>query len=127
MEYLTLSSASVSPPVRGFDAHTDAWAQYYRANGGDTEIGRYLPQKLTAAGFHVTNMQCVGGMARPGDPWWRWWRRLMEDFGDKLVSKGFMTAGALHDLHHDWALAERDPNAFLYTPVLLQIIALKDS
>ncbi|MGZ8197342.1 MAG: class I SAM-dependent methyltransferase [Burkholderiales bacterium] len=127
MEYLTLRSASVSPPVRGFDAHTEAWAQYYRSNGGDTGVGRYLPQKLTAAGFHVTYTHCVGGMARPSHRWWSWWGRLMEDFGETLVTNGFMAAGALQDLHHDWALAARDPNAFMYTPVLLQLVARKPS
>jgi SAM-dependent methyltransferase len=125
MEYLTLESATSSPPVRGFDAHTRAWAQYYRANGGDTHIGRHLPQRLTRAGFHVTYTSCVGGMARPSHRWWTWWGRLMEDFGDTLVANDFMTAEALQNLQHDWALASTNPDAFIYTPVLLQLVARK--
>jgi SAM-dependent methyltransferase len=127
MEYLTLESAACSPPVRGFDAHTRGWVEYYRANGGDTQVGRYLPERLTRAGFHVTYTSCVGGMARPSHRWWTWWGRLMSDFGDALVSNGFMTAEALQHLQHDWALVSSDPNAFIYTPVLLQLVARKSS
>lgn len=127
MEYLTLESATSSPPVRGFDAHTRAWADYYRAHGADTQIARYLPERLTRAGFHVTYTSCAGGMARPSHRWWTWWGRLMDDFGHTLVSHGFMTAEALQHLQHDWALASRNPNAFIYTPVLLQLVARKSS
>lgn len=125
MEYLTLHSATCSPAVRGFDAHTQGWVDYYRSNGGDTAVGRYLPEKLTAAGFQVTYTGCVGGMARPGDRWWIWWGRLMQDFGDKLVSNRFMTAETLEHLQHDWLLVSKNPNAFIYTPVLLQLVARK--
>jgi SAM-dependent methyltransferase len=123
MEYLTLGSATCSPPVRGFDAHTRAWIDYYVANGGDTTVGAILPAKLTAAGFEVVAADCVGGMARPGTRWWTWWGRLMSDFGEKLVEGGFMTAAEHHGLHEDWARASSDPLAFIYTPVLVQIVA----
>jgi ubiquinone/menaquinone biosynthesis C-methylase UbiE len=127
MEYLTLGSATSSPPIGGFDAHTRAWTDYYRAHGADTQIGQYLPERLTRAGFHVTYTSCVGGMARPSHRWWKWWGRLMEDFGDTLVSNGLMSAGALQHLQQDWALASSNPNAFIYTPVLLQLVARKSS
>jgi hypothetical protein len=82
---------------------------------------------LTRAGFHVTYTSCAGGMARPSDRWWTWWGRLMDDFGDTLVANGFMTAEALRNLQHDWTLASSNPNAFIYTPVLLQLVARKTS
>jgi hypothetical protein len=127
MEYLTLDSATSSPPIRGFDAHTRAWVDYYRAHDADTQVGRYLPERLTRAGFHVTYTSCVGGMTRPSHRWWTWWGRLMEDFGDTLVSNGFMTAGDLRTLQHDWALASANTDAFIFTPVLLQLVARKSS
>ena len=127
MEYLTLDSATSSPRIRGFDDHTRAWVNYYRAHGADTQIGRALPERLTRAGFHVTYTSCVGGMARPSHRWWTWWGRLMEDFGDTLVARGFMTAEALRNVQHDWALASGNPDAFIYTPVLLQLVARKSS
>jgi cyclopropane fatty-acyl-phospholipid synthase-like methyltransferase len=125
MEYLTLESATCSPPIRGFDAHTRAWIEYYLRNGGDTAVGRTLATKLAGAGFDIASIECVGGMARPGAPWWNWWGRLMADFGEKLVDDGVMAAADLQDLRTDWARASTDPRAFIYTPVLVQIVAKK--
>ena len=125
MEYLTLASATCSPPIRGFDAHTVAWTDYYRANGGDTCVGTYLPTRLKDAGFTVTHIDCVGGPARPSERWWSWWGRLMDDFGDKLVALSFMSPEELSGLRADWTRIAREENAFIYTPILVQIVARK--
>ena len=123
MEYLTLESTTSSPPMRGFDAHTQAWIRYYAKYGGDTTVGTYLPSRLAAAGFDVTSIECVGGVARPNDRWWRWWGRLIEDFGEKLVDEGLMAAEEHSGLRHDWREAATNRAAFIYTPVLVQIVA----
>jgi ubiquinone/menaquinone biosynthesis C-methylase UbiE len=125
MEYLTLSSATCSPPARGFDAHTHAWIRYYREHGGDTAIGSYLPDRLRNAGFTLAYLNCVGGMARSGSRWWNWWGRLISDFGEKLVAAELMTAHDLRCLRQDWRERSSDPSAFIYTPVLLQVVARK--
>jgi len=125
MEYLTLQSAASSPPLRGFDAHTRAWTRYYANHGGDTAIGSHLPAKLAAAGFEIAHVSCVGGMADPSHRWWPWWGRLIEDFGDKLAAEGLMSAEELRDLRLDWHDASGRPGAFIYTPVLLQVVARK--
>jgi SAM-dependent methyltransferase len=125
MEYLTLGSTTCSPPIRGFDAHTRAWVEYYLKNGGDTAVGTYLPDRLARAGFAVTHTACVGGMADPSHRWWSWWGRLIEDFGEKLVADRLMTADDLQCLKNDWTRLSRQPTAFIYTPVLLQVVARK--
>jgi precorrin-6B methylase 2 len=125
MEYLTLGSATASPQMHGFDAHTHAWEAYYRKNGGDTSIGTYLPARLAAAGFAVVSLQCVGGMAPVSHRWWGWWGRLIADFGDTLAREGCMTRDELDMLRTDWAAASTTPGAFIYTPILLQVVARK--
>lgn len=125
MEYLTLGSTTASPPLRGFDAHTRAWEAFYLKNGGDTQIGTYLPARLAAAGFEIVSRHCVGGVAPPSHRWWGWWGRLIADFGDTLANGGYMTRGALEMLRVDWAAASQTPEAFIYTPILLQVLARK--
>jgi len=125
MEYLTLGSTTSSPSMRGFDAHTEAWKQYYLNHGADTEVGRELPQKLAAAGFSVVDTRCVGGMAEAGSLGWKWWGRLIVDFGEKLAADGLMSADDVLALKQDWAAASRLPDAFIHTPILLQIVARK--
>jgi ubiquinone/menaquinone biosynthesis C-methylase UbiE len=125
MEYLTLGSTVCSPPIRGFDAHTRAWVQYYRMHGADTGVGSYLPERLTQAGFNVTYTGCVGGIARPGHRWWNWWGRLIGDFGDKLASDGLMTHDEIRYLQNDWDELPRQQHAFIHTPLLIQLVAQK--
>jgi ubiquinone/menaquinone biosynthesis C-methylase UbiE len=125
MEYLTVDSATASPPLRGFDAHTQAWVRYYRENGGDTRIGSVLPAKLEAAGFSIESIEAVGGIAYSGHRWWTWWGRLIEDFGAKLTALGHMSADELRHLQADWHGASGNPRAFIHTPVLVQIVARK--
>ena len=121
MEYLGVEGVTSSPPMRGFDAHTRAWIDFYRANGGDTSIGRYLPQRLEQAGFRIRSVRVVGGLAHRGERWWHWWGRLFDDFGDTLVGGGFMAADELANLKIDWIHAP--PGAFIHTPLLLQVVA----
>ena len=98
MEYFTVESASCSPPIRGFDAHTRAWKAFYRKYGGDTEIGGYLPQRLRAAGFEIVQVDRAGGVASPGHRWWTWWGRLIEDFAPKHAAEGLMKEDEARDL-----------------------------
>jgi ubiquinone/menaquinone biosynthesis C-methylase UbiE len=125
MEYLTLETTTCSPPLRGFDAHTQGWIRYYERHGGDTAVGSYLPAKLAAAGFEVTFTNSVGGIAGPSHPWWGWWGRLMEDFGDKLVAEDLMSAGDLQHLRREWARASKQEDARIHTPMLVQVVARK--
>jgi hypothetical protein len=123
MEYLTLQSVTSSPPSTAFDAHTRAWIDFYTRNGGETRIGASLPHRLVAAGFKIRSLKCVGGMANPRHRWWEWWGRLMRDFGPKFVESGLLSASEWDQLQQDWAALSGQPFAFIYTPILLQVIA----
>lgn len=123
MEYLTLRSVTCSPPSAAFDAHTRAWIEFYARHGGDSSVGAALPRRLTKAGFKVRSLKCVGGMADPQHRWWAWWARLIQDFGPRFVELGLMRPDEWDALQRDWALSSQQPHSFIYTPVLLQVIA----
>jgi ubiquinone/menaquinone biosynthesis C-methylase UbiE len=123
MEYLTLRSVTSAPPSAAFEAHTKAWIEFYARHGGDTSVGASLAQRLVAAGFAVRSLRCVGGMATPRHRWWEWWGRLIRDFGPKFVEEGFLSSNEWELLQRDWAALSKQPLAFIYTPVLLQVIA----
>ncbi len=123
MEYLTLRSVTCAPSSTAFDAHTRAWIEFYARHGGDTSIGASLPGRLTAAGFTVRSLTCVGGMAHPNHRWWEWWGRLIRDFGPKFAETGLLAPGEWKSLQQDWAALSKQPQAFIYTPILMQVIA----
>jgi SAM-dependent methyltransferase len=126
MEYLTLRSVTSSPSSAPFDAHTRAWIEFYARHGGDTSVGASLAQRLRNAGFKVRSLKCVGGMANPNHRWWEWWGRLIRDFGPKFVETDLLSSSEWEMLQRDWAALSQQPHAFIYTPVLLQVIAERE-
>lgn len=126
MEYLTLGSLTCSPPSEAFDANARAWVEFYARHGGDTTVGQVLPRRLASAGFRVRSMRCVGGMAGPQHRWWSWWGRLIDDFGPKFVEEGLLRPQELEALYRDWADLSGQPHSFIYTPILLQVIAERE-
>jgi SAM-dependent methyltransferase len=123
MEYLTLGSLTCSPPSAAFDAHTRAWIEFYARHGGDSSVGASLAGRLTAAGFRIRSLQCVGGMATPTHRWWVWWDRLIRDFGPRFRDEGLLRTDEWDALQRDWAALTQQPDAFIYTPILLQVVA----
>ena len=126
MEYLTLRSVTCSPPSAAFDANTQAWIAFYARHGGDTSVGASLPQRLAASGFTVRGVRCVGGMADPRHRWWGWWGRLIDDFGPKFVEEGLLRKAEWDALQREWATLSEQPHSFIYTPILLQVIAERE-
>lgn len=123
MEYLTLDSVTCGPPHPAFDAHTQAWIQFYADNGGDTSIGAKLPANLVATGFDIEMIKCIGGLATPGHRWWEWWGRLMQDFGPKFVDLGLLAPAQWASLQDYWQATPGQAGAFIHTPLMLQIVA----
>ena len=124
MEYLTLRSTVSSPPSLVFDHMVEAWEQFYVQCGGTTEIGARLPEALVKAGFKIRKMQVVGGFSASGDRLFNWWKRLNEDFNQAFVQKNLLSLEQVAALQQFWDRQSGNPNAFIYSPLLLQIEAV---
>jgi SAM-dependent methyltransferase len=125
MEYLTLGNTLSSPPNDGFLANTRGWHNFYLTNGGDAQIGTYLPQLLVDAGFQITYQTCVGGFASVGHRWWHWWRAAHEDFAPVFVEQNLMTPSEYLEANAFFKEQENNKNGFIYTPIILQVVAKK--
>jgi hypothetical protein len=62
-------------------------------------------------------------MADPQHRWWDWWERLIYDFGPKFVESDLLKSEEWEALQRDWGAFTKESNAFIYTPVLLQVVA----
>lgn len=125
MEYLTLGNVLSSPPNNGFLANTKGWHNFYLTNGGDANIGTYLPQLLMDAGFIIEHQTCVGGFAPVGHRWWQWWREAHEDFAPIFVEQGLMTQAEYLEANAFFKEQAHNKNGFIYSPIIMQIVARK--
>lgn len=125
MEYLTLDSFTSSPPTLCFDTYKKAWIDFYLHNGGDASIGAYLPVILKKVGFEIVNTNCVGGLAPTNHRWWNWWRDAFDHFAPRFVEDGLMTQENFDGLRIYWGEQEQNPDGFIYTGIISQIIAVK--
>ena len=125
MEYLTLKSTVSSPPDPTFSVMVKAWEEFYLQCGATTEIGSTLPDALKKAGFTIKELKCVGGLAPNGHRWFQWWKRLNEDFNEIFREKNLLSTDQISRLEKFWATNAENPNAFIHTPIIMQITAVK--
>lgn len=123
MEYLTLRSTCHSPPCSGLPEYIRSWEDFYLDCGGTTELGCSLPQALLRNGFEIIEVRSVGGYAEKGHRLFAWWKRLYEDFHQRFLEKGLLSSQGIDSLNEYWKASEITPGAFIYTPILLQVIA----
>ena len=126
MEYLTLGNTLSAPPNDGFLANTRAWHNFYLTNGGDAQIGTYLPQLLLDTGFTLEHQTCVGGFAPVGHRWWQWWREAHVDFAPVFVEQNLMTTAEKEAATAFFDTQADNANGFIYSPIILQIVARKN-
>lgn len=125
MEYLTLGNVLSSPPNDGFMANTKAWHNFYLTNDGDANIGTYLPKLLMEAGFTIEHQTCVGGFTPVGHRWWHWWRDAHVNFAPVFVEQNLMTEAEKQQATAFFKEQETNEKGFIYSPVILQIVARK--
>ncbi len=125
MEYLTLKSVVHSPPLPPLQRYLAAWEEFYQQAGGTTEIGASLAGRLTNAGFKVEQIRCVGGLSRAGERLFGWWKRLFEEFGGKFLEKQLLSQAEWSEINSYWGQYGTEANSFIYSPLILQITAVK--
>ena len=97
----------------------------WRGSGGDYEIGKRLPRLLTDAGLVVESFRPLQRIARSTEPLWHWPTSFFLNWVPLLVERGFLTDTQREAFEHDWEVRSRDPQAFLWTPPMVEIIARK--
>lgn len=125
MEYLTLNSTVHSPPCSAIKKYLTAWEDFYRETGGTTEVGAMLPEHLVHAGFQIEDVRCVGGLSYRNERLFLWWRQLYESFRDKFKEIDLLSAEDVDEIDRYWESCEGIEDAFIYSPILVQIRARK--
>ncbi|MGP1309284.1 MAG: methyltransferase domain-containing protein [Phycisphaerales bacterium] len=125
-DYFNYRSMSLAPKCAVFDRIIAAVERSWRDRGGDPDIGGRLPAMMRRAGMTVREITPQLRVARPGETLWAWPDTFFRNFVPVLEETGYITADERAAFQQEWARASADPDAFKYTPPVVEIIAIKD-
>jgi hypothetical protein len=74
-------------------------------------------------GFRVESVLPLQRIARSSDPLWQWPTTFFANFIPRLVEQGLVPESDWRAMERDWNERSRDPNAFFWTPSMVEIIA----
>src|SRR5213082_240446 len=99
--------------------------QTWRQSGGEPDGAAGLPALLSANGFAIRSATphicCVG----PGDYMWQWPATFIEIYLPRLIEMGPIDQKFADKVRADLTSAEKNPNALMITPLVLEIVAEK--
>ena len=97
----------------------------WRESGGEPDGAANLPALLVENGFVIRLTTPHIFSLRPGNYMWQWPVTFIEVYLPRLIEMGRIDQKFADQLRGDLAAAERNPNALMITPVVLEIVAEK--
>jgi SAM-dependent methyltransferase len=122
-DYIDWAALSLSPTSDAFLKVMVAVGKSWRDRGGDPRVGRRLPALMAASGLRVEAIVPLQRVARSTDPLWQWPTTFFANFIPRLVEQGLVSAEDWRAMQRDWDDRSRDPDAFFWTPSMVEIIA----
>lgn len=121
--YLALRTEPSAPLFRRvFRAVYDS---YSAEGGGSLDVAGTLPALFRKCGLDVKTTEPVCLIARSRSPLWNWVGEFQRVYLPTLVDKGYLTAADLVEYESWWQQQDSNDDAFLFTPPVLCIIAVK--
>lgn len=125
-DYVDWQALALSPRSEAFERVMPAVGESWRAHGGDTRIGRRLPAMMRAAGLRVEEIRPLQRIARPREPLWQWPTSFFSNFIPLLVERGLVSPEDQRAFEREWKERSADPDAFFWTPPMVEIIARRE-
>ncbi len=125
-EYVSYDSMDLVPNFKEMKPIVDAIFKSWKAQGGDPNRGKQLPQWLEKAGFKVTHLEPIAKFSRPNEPLWAWPESFYKSFLPRLEKGGFLSAEQVKNFFIEWESAKTTPGAYFIAPTVINIIAEKN-
>ncbi len=122
-DYINWGALSLSPTSDAFLRVMPSVGKSWRDHGGDWQVGARLPAMMAKHGLRVEAMRPLQRIARSSDPLWQWPTTFFANFIPRLVEQGLVSAADWNEMERDWRERSRDPNAFFWTPSMVEIVA----
>ena len=103
----------------------EAVYESWRAQGGEPDIARALPQILVEEGFELVSARPIGFAARPTERRWRWPAGFVRTNVPRLVELGLRDQAWGEQVLRALDAAEQQPASIFVTPTVLELIAVR--
>ena len=124
-EYIDYKTWRFAPRRPGHESFVEEVMASWRANGGEPDVGAFLPQWLKAAGFAIIDIRPRILTISPNDYAWQWPASFIEINLERLQELGRVTSDWAESVRKEFAEAEADPTTICITPLFAEIIARK--
>jgi len=97
----------------------------WRESGGEPDSAPSLPALLSANGFVIRSATPHVFCVRPNDYMWQWPATFIATYLPRLIEMGRIDQKFADQVRADLAGAEKNANALMITPLVLEIVAEK--
>jgi ubiquinone/menaquinone biosynthesis C-methylase UbiE len=97
----------------------------WRESGGDPDGAPKLPELLSANNFRIHSATPHLFCIRPTDYMWQWPATFIDIYLPRLQAMGRIEMKFANDVREELAEAEKNPNALMITPLVVEIVAEK--
>ena len=97
----------------------------WRESGGEPDGAVALATLLPANGFTIRSARPHLFCVRPTEYMWQWPATFIETYLPRLIEMGRINQEFADQVRGDLAKAEKNPNALMITPLVLEIVAEK--
>ena len=122
-EYFAYETWRFLPPSEELAEFVRTVISSWRATGGEPDIGLQLPGWLSEAGFDIVDIRPLVHVLTPADEMWKWPTSFVSVASERWVELGTMTRERAEEIRRAIAARERQPNAFMTTPGVVEIVA----
>ena len=124
-EYADYGTWRMMPPEPELEFFVDLVMKAWRADGGEPDIGRWIPRWFEELGLTVTATRLHGSVITPQDYMWEWPAAFVRTGTERLATLGYFDSARAAAIVDAVEAAATRPGVRLVTPLVVEIIARK--
>lgn len=125
-EYADYASWQFAPPRPRLSEFVREVMASWRATGGEPDVAPALIAALRAGGFRLASLRPLVFATHPGEWTWRWPAAFVATAAARLHELERVPAAWVADVVRELQQAEADPASVMVTPMVLEVIAVRD-